>query len=48
MRAAYSAWFRNVDEKARKLFGKYRVDSVDLATDQDYVRGLMAFFGGKS
>ena len=48
MRAAYSAWFRNVEEKERKLFGKYRVDSVDLATDQDYVRGLMAFFGGKS
>ncbi len=48
MRAAYSEWFHGVEEKERKLFGKYRIDSVDIATDQDYVRGLMAFFGRKS
>ncbi len=38
VRAGFSKWFQ-------KLFNKYQIDSVDIATDQDYVKGLMTFFG---
>jgi hypothetical protein len=26
------------------LFNKYHIDNVDISTDQDYVKNLMAFF----
>jgi len=45
VRAEYSRWFGKVDEAERKLFNRYQVDSVDIATNQDYVKGLMTFFG---
>ena len=34
------------DQAARQmaLFNKYKVDHVDIATDDDYVKGLMALF----
>ena len=38
-----SAWVAN----ERKLFNRYQIDSVDIGTDQDYVKGLMAFFSRK-
>ncbi len=44
-RAAYSKWFGAVEDGEKKLFNRYHIDSVDIATNQDYVRGLMAFFG---
>ena len=44
VREAYSQWFSNADALQRKLLNKYQVDSVDIATDQDYVKGLMALF----
>lgn len=44
MRAAYAEWFRTVADGATRLFMKYKVDNVSIATDQDYVKGLMAFF----
>ncbi len=44
MRAAYAEWFRTVADSATRLFMKYKVDNVCIATDQDYVKGLMAFF----
>lgn len=44
VREEYARWFREVEEKERRLFNKYRVDNVDIATDSDYVRGLMALF----
>ena len=44
-----SAWINTssgrVAENERKLFNRYQIDSVDIATDSDYVKGLMAFFG---
>ena len=43
-RAAYEQWFRTASESAGKLFNRYQVDSVDTATDQDYVKNLIALF----
>ena len=45
VRSEYSRWFCRVAENERKLFNLYQIDSVDIATDSDYVKGLMAFFG---
>lgn len=44
-RTEYSRWFGAVNEGERRLFNRYQIDSVDIATDQDYVKGLMTFFG---
>lgn len=44
MRQAYSKWFSTFREASSRMFMKYKVDSVEIATDQDYVRNLMAFF----
>lgn len=46
-RKAYEEWFRSLAQKEEKLFNKYQIDSVDIATDQDYVKGLMALFAHK-
>ena len=43
-RAAYEQWSRTASESAAKLFNRYQVDSVDTATDQDYVKNLIALF----
>ena len=43
-RAAYEQWFRTASESAAKLFNRYQVDSVDTATDQDFVKNLIALF----
>ena len=45
VRSEYSRWFGRVAENERKLFNRYQIDSLDIATDSDYVKGLMAFFG---
>ena len=47
VRRAYEEWFKNLSQKEDKLFNKYQIDSVDIATDQDYVKGLMALFAHK-
>ncbi|MDO5321334.1 MAG: DUF58 domain-containing protein [Bacteroidia bacterium] len=44
VRDAYAKWFRDLSDKERKLFNKYKIDNVDIATDEDYVKGLMALF----
>lgn len=44
MREAYALATRNADDKALKLLRRYQIDSVDISTGSDYVRGLMAFF----
>ena len=43
-RAAYEKWFRTASDAAVKLFNKYQVDSVDTATDEDYVKNLITLF----
>lgn len=44
MRRRYEEWFRTVSEASVSMCRKYKVDSVSIATDEDYVKGLMAFF----
>ena len=44
LRESYSSWFETLDEKERRIFNRYRIDNVDIATDSDYVKGLMALF----
>ena len=43
-RTAYAAWMSEADARARKLFNRYHIDSVDIPTDGDYVRSLMGLF----
>ena len=47
VRQAYQQWFATLEQKEEKLFNKYQIDSIDIATDQDYVKGLMALFHHK-
>jgi len=44
MRNQYEKWFSTVVESSSRLFVKYHVDNVSIATNQDYVKGLMTFF----
>ena len=44
MRAAYERWFADLSAREESLLNKYQVDHVDIATDDDYVKGLMALF----
>ena len=44
VRNAYAQWFQTATTEADRLFLKYQVDHVDIATDKDYVRGLMNLF----
>ncbi len=45
VRAEYSRWFGKVADCEKKMLNRYHIDSVDIATNQDYVKGLLAFFG---
>lgn len=44
VRRAFSRYVEEADARALKLMRSYKIDSVDIATDSDYVKGLMAFF----
>jgi uncharacterized protein (DUF58 family) len=43
-RQAYKAWMDASVDYARSLFMRYSIDNVSIATNQDYVKGLMTFF----
>ena len=45
VRRAYSESVQAADAAALKLFRRYQVDNVEIATGSDYVKGLMSFFG---
>ena len=44
VRTAYERWFADLSVREDSLFNKYQVDHVDISTDDDYVKGLMALF----
>ncbi|MGN0196092.1 MAG: DUF58 domain-containing protein [Candidatus Cryptobacteroides sp.] len=44
VRSAYASWFEKAGENALAVMRRYRVDSVDITTDSDYVKGLMGLF----
>lgn len=47
VRQGYSKWFSVVEAGERRLFNRYRISNVDISTDEDYVKGLMALFASK-
>ena len=44
VRREYAKWYSALSEDERRIFNKYKIDNVDIATDSDYVKGLMALF----
>ena len=44
VREDYEKWFRTLAQNEKRIFNKYQIDSVAIATNQDYVKGLMALF----
>ena len=44
VREAYAKAAQDADMRATKLMRQYQIDSVDISTGSDYVKGLMAFF----
>jgi len=44
VRDSYAKWFLKATQEADKILLRYQIDHVDIATDQDYVRALMALF----
>lgn len=44
VREAYAKAAQDAYMKATKLMRQYQIDSVDISTGSDYVKGLMAFF----
>lgn len=47
VRNAYSTWSRKAVEGAKNLFNRYRVDSISISTNDDYVKSLITFFKQK-
>lgn len=44
MRKTYHEWFSRMSEASERIFMRYKIDNVSIATDQDYVQSLLAFF----
>ena len=44
VREAYKKYFDTAREETTGMLGRYAVDSVRIATNEDYVKGLMSFF----
>ena len=47
VRDSYTEWFRTVGQNETRLFNKYQIDTVDIATGEDSVKRLMLFFNKK-
>ena len=47
LRENYSKWSRNVLSSAQRLFNRYKVDTVSISTEDDYVKSLIGFFKNK-
>jgi hypothetical protein len=44
VREYYSSWSNSVREKRDIVLKRYKVDSVSIATNQDYIKGLVSLF----
>ncbi len=44
LRRHYKEWGENAFKHAKSLFNRFKVDSVSIGTDQDYVKGLISLF----
>ena len=47
VRDAYRQWGRRVLAAAQRLFNRYKVDTVSISTEDDYVKSLIGFFKNK-
>ncbi|MCI2082610.1 MAG: DUF58 domain-containing protein [Bacteroidales bacterium] len=47
VRAAYSKWSSDAFNATRQVLNKYRIDTVNISTADDYVKELMTFFNKK-
>jgi len=45
VRNKYEKWFSDLSVRQKELFNRYQIDSVDISTSDDYVKGLMNLFG---
>lgn len=46
-REYYSRWSKNVTGAATRLFNRYHIDNIEVATSEDYVKKLIALFKSK-
>ncbi len=44
VREHYESWNRSVTENTDRLLRRYKIDSVPIGTNQDYVKGLLSLF----
>ena len=44
VREHYNSWSTGVLREAKSLFNKFKVDSVNISTSDDYVKGLISLF----
>lgn len=44
VREGYARWFSSLREQENRMFNRYHIDNVDIATDADYVKAMMALF----
>ncbi len=44
VRAHFAKWNKSVLEQTAQLFRRYKIDSVSIGTNQDYVKGLITLF----
>ncbi len=47
VRDGYRQWGRRVLAAAQRLFNRYKVDTVSISTEDDYVKSLIGFFKNK-
>lgn len=47
VRDRYARWQEQIALAQNKLFNRYKIDNVSIATDGDYVKGLMALFNAR-
>jgi uncharacterized protein (DUF58 family) len=43
-RRIYNEWWRSCSDNLNKIFSKYRIDSANIATDDDYIKPLVKLF----
>ena len=48
VRRAYEQWNREAGENTRNLLRRYRIDTVSIATGDDYVKQLISFFKNRA
>ena len=48
VRPNYAAWSREASENALSTLRRYRIDTVSIATGDDYVKGLISFFKNRA